>query len=336
MPKMPGAAKLSKAQVKAAISTAKDAVSLESLRAQLSQRSPLWTSRRELRKRLPPLFSANRLDFPRIETALKKHQNEVRGRLDKRKSAMGKAFATLARGHKRAVENRRKALAHIAGLPHIVTPIVIDPPFSIYTIPSGMEKESDIIPHVSYAKIKHVDGKDTSEDKVVSTRFLFAWQNDSGYVAVINANADIVYRGIIQAMSDPGFILGGSASLYLYARLSVHIGGQTLYGIDQLIDKVDTDTRGALLGGTVGGDIDQRYVYDTTNLSYPEFIVEENELVVFAVVFWAKYSIDDGSVMLDFASSQDYFVACNQLIVGLLSRPGMVTGSPGADEGVFA
>jgi hypothetical protein len=335
MAKSAKVSKISKAEIQTAISRIKDADRLDALRAQASQRSRISSMRRDFGRRLQPLFGAGGIDIARIDQMLKEHQGEMRRLFDEQKNEAANLWSDANKEYQHTIDNRRETLKHVTGIAHLVTPIVIDPPFSIYTIPSGMETESDIMPAVSYAKIKHGDGSNTSNDKIVSTRFLFAWQNETQYSAVINANADLIYRGIIQAMSHPGLVLGGSASLSLRAKLNVYIRGTVYQGFEKLIAEVKTGTRGAIWGGTVGGDIDQKYVYDTTNLSYPEFIVREGELVIFAVILSAQYAVDDGYVMLDFASSQDYFVMCNHLVVGLLSRQGMVTG-PGSNGGAFA
>jgi hypothetical protein len=313
-------------QVSALIAQIQDRARPDMIQAQLAQKSRVLAVRRKFDKRLRLLLEEAPRDLTKIDALLSQQQSEIRQVLEKERASADRLLSKWVKQDRERIKRRLKALNALNGLPQILTPIVIDAPFSIYATPSSMLTESDIAPNVSYAKIRYVADSEAGPNPA-SIKFFFVWPNESSYAAVINANADLIVRGICQAQSSPGFLLGGSASLSLRASLSVYISGKSSYWpAANLINSVSADTNGALLGGTVGGDIDQKYVYSTTNLASSELVVQDGELAIFEVAMWADYSIDDGSIFLDFATSQDYFVICNHLVVGLLTQPAMITG----------
>jgi hypothetical protein len=331
MAKRSKVAKLSRSEIEAALSKIKSQDPLDDLRQQISPASHIRPLRRDLKKRLQPLIESRGLNDVKIGEVLQQHQRDVQDALKRQDGKNEKLLAKFSKAYRHTTENRQKALKHAAGVAHLVTPILIDAPLSIYTTPSGMEVDSAIAPHSSYAKLRFTDNKDTVYNKGVSTKFFFAWQNESEYATVINANADVICHGFCEANSSIGFLSGGKAWLTLHATLHVHLAGKRLYGTGGAITSVEAES--SWFFGA--GDIDLNFAVGPTNVSYPELLVREGQLVLFEVLLHAVYYIDNGSVVLDFASAQDYSVMCPHLVVGLLTPPNMVTG-PEMGGGTFA
>ena len=330
MAKAAKARRVSAAEIEAAISRIKARSPLGPLSEHTSRSAALRPLHRSLRKELLPLLRAGGLNNPKIDKALKRHQREAKALLGKQSKTSGKIASKQRQEYRFTLENRQNALDRLAGLPHLATPILIDQPYSIYTIPSGMEVDSNIVPHASYVKIRHADAKDTVLTKSVSTRFFFAWQNEPDYAAVIKADADLVCQGFCEASSSIGFLSGGKASLSLGALMNVYLAGNKISGSGSAITSVSAES--SWFFGA--GDIDLQFVTGTTNVSSPVILVREGQLVIFDVVLYASYDIDNGSILIDFSSHQDSLVMCPHLVVGLLTPPPFMA-SPGPGIGSF-
>jgi hypothetical protein len=314
----------SKSHIESLIADIQQREQLDVAAIELSRRAELSALRRDLDKRVEPVLVDAGINTKTIRDLLVDHQKKVREHWSHQNAAAEKYFAALDEQHRAGRDNRRNALEHISGLPQIVTPIVIPTPFSIYAAPSGMLVDSNAIDHGSWGRIHLTDSHNTAS-KAASLRFYFSWRNESAYAAVITASADLTVRGICQAQAESNLFTGGNASLTVYARLITYMGGGSFWGPPADITSVKADSRGALFFGSP--DFDQKYVYTVPTVAKSEMIIEADQLVIFEVALWAQYSIDAGSILLDF-SGPERFVMCSGLVIGLLSSPTLTAVSP--------
>ena len=286
--------------------------------AVIAERNRIW-ARRHLAKRLQPVFAEAGLDLKKINDIISDHQNEFREYLKSQDALTDKAMAELTQRSREALINKRAALEHLIGKPLTLSPIAIDRPASIYANPSGMLVDDHIESWNSWAKVIWEDDNDIY-GKFVSVRFLFAWENSSEFVSVINVNSDVVVRGQCTLYAFPGYVLGGLATVYLGAWLKVHLGGIAIEGQpgqERRIDAFHADTWGALFGGSP--DAEGRDINSTYNLSCRNILVQPNQLVIFEVALFADYWIDNGLITLHF--NKDPYIKCPVLVVELLSSP---------------
>ena len=75
----------------------------------LSQRSQIAQLRRDLGKRLEPLFAEAGIDVDKINQMLARNQGEVREKLKTQKAKTAKQYAELSDRFAPGLENRRKA-----------------------------------------------------------------------------------------------------------------------------------------------------------------------------------------------------------------------------------
>ena len=103
-------------------------------------------------------------------------------------------------------------------------------------------------------------------------------------------------------------------------KLNVFVGPLTIsfqQGQRASIDTITAEGGGIFDVGAVG----DRDVSATTHLAASNIQVDGNRIVVFEVAFVADYSIDDGSIDIDFASG-DRSVIVPALNIELLTPPG--------------
>jgi len=299
--------------------------------AQVPQRPQLGDLRRDLRRRLQPLFADAGFNTNKINKLLASHEKKVRQLLKKQKAKADKSFSRLKGQHREIINNRRKALEHINGLPLIITPIIIETPFNIVVEPAGALVNDNIAPHNSWATFFRFDNRDTPNpptqdepappQQFVRIRFFFSWQNESDYAAVINATADLMLRGVCKVEEFGGWFSSGLTSLSMRAELTAYKSGTALGLGGQQITYVQAE------GGGLFGDFNSRqsFVNTTSHLSGGPFIVNDHELVIFSVDVVAGWSIDEGQIFVDFSKGPDYGVTCPALVVGLLSPPTITT-----------
>jgi hypothetical protein len=310
--------KISKSQILALVRKIQKRERLSIAQTRVVQRPQLRDLRRDFGKRLQPLFADAGSNMNKIKKAHSAHQKEVRKLIEKQIAEADKNFSRSKSTFRPALDIRGRALEQINGLSLITTPIVLDTPFSIYIIPSGAWRDENITSYGSWVRLQHGDEED-GYYKTASARFFFSWQNESGYAAVINASADVLLRGYVEAFANGGFFTSGYSSVWVGIELRTYIGAINAQLAAANITSVTIDPPGELFGG--GQDYRRDYLDRATTLSTGSFIVEDGQLVIFSVGMTWQYNIDDGHIYLDFDRGFNYGITCPALVVGLLSPP---------------
>jgi len=283
----------------------------------LSIRPPIAGLRHDLEKQLQPLFANVGIDTAKIKQIMTKHETEVRHILEKQKVDTSKEFAAQARIVQQGIENKKKALELLANKAYITTPIPIFTPYTIYSQPAGMVKDSHIEPSLNWAKFKFQDNTDQSST-TVKVSFFFAWQNPSNYEAVINCAADLQCSGTAHVFANGGDIplegLSGTADLTLSARLNVFLGET----------ERDASVPVSYLSAYAHflDDVEERKnILDIFHLAQAFVLVQPTQIVVFEVAFVAVYDIDSGFIDFDFSSDIFARIMCPALQIDLLTAP---------------
>jgi hypothetical protein len=316
----------------AAIRNRKDPAILQS---RLSAGPPAL--RKKLVKQLQPVFAQAGLNAAKINEILAEHQNELRSALEKEKSKSAEAFSALNASLRRGIENQVKALQAIDSKPFIITPITLWTA-QIFADPAGMLVNSGAEPGNNWAKaflFENADtgtGPDGSDSIHASVFFYFFWQNQSDYLAVLNANSGLAVQGTCQAATFPDFLSGGSSSIGLYARLSAYVGGGDIYVENQIGREIAASSWPVVLGGSAASDQLEFVGGFPYPLSISHVWVESGQYVVFEVRLFASYKISGGSISLDF-SEGDNQVMCPFLNIELLTAPTVVGVQSAATEG---
>jgi hypothetical protein len=321
-----GGPRLDTAKARAAIDAIKDRKRPALLQAGVKVRGKL---RKKLGKELRPLFASAGLDLAKLDKALQANQAELKKSLARDRAATAKQFAQAAKLRLAGLANTRAALEHLVGTAYLTTPIPVATPFYIGARPAGFLMDSAIEPWNNWAKPSLQISKDT-DGSSARISFYFAWQNPIDFLAVINCSADLLVNGHVTNGADDGIFTGGSATVKLRAELNVFVGPVEISW--QQTQKADIDTIHAEGSGIFDvGAVGDRDVVASTLLSCDTIEVHGDELVVFEVAFIADYSIDDGSINVDFASG-DRSVVCPALTIELLTPPGPTVTSPFTTE----
>jgi hypothetical protein len=295
---------------------------------QLSKQFEIAALRRDLTKQLQPILANAGFDVNRINELLVKGHNELARLIEKQKADAARQLAASIPSYREGMKNRARALTRIAGNPLTITTIPLETPYSIWVTPLNMLVDSHAEPHNNWATCRLTDNKDTA-GKSASVKFYFAWNNDSGYLAVINCNADVIVRGWAEALADPR-VFGGSSWLPLYVKLKVYLGGGVIdYEGSQTIQiaSLPASAGWGLFGNP--GDIKFQSFNNSYTVSCTNIEVQDQEIVVFEVSLEAiNYWIDGGSISFDFADSgSGNEVLCPTLNVEMLTPPTMTTAA---------
>ncbi len=285
--------------------------------------------RHKLAKELRPLFTGAGLDLDKIDKVLKGSQAELRRSLAQDKAATAKQFAELAKLRLAGLANTRAAIEHLAFNAYLTTPIPVATPYLIGARPAGFLTDSHAEPWNNWGKPALQTDQDTSGN-TARVSFYFAWQNPLAYLAVINCSADLIANGHCSNTAEGGFFSGGSATVKLRAELNVFVGAVEISWQPGQKSDIVTITAD---GGSIfdPGAIGNRDISATAHLSCNSIEVQGDQLVVFEVAFVADYSIDDGSIDLDFASG-DNAVIPPALNIELLTPPGSNPTQPFSAE----
>lgn len=307
---------LDKARAKAAIDAVKDRKHPMLLEPGVKARGKL---RKKLSKELRPLFAGAGLDLRKLDKALKDNHAELKKSLAQDRAATAKEYAQAHKERLAGLANTRAALEQIAGTAHLTTPIPVATPFFIGARPAGFLEDSSIAPFNNVAKPSlHITQNTDGRSAKIS--FYFAWQNPIDFLAVLNCSADVIANGHVKNTAEDGIFTGGSATVKLRTELNIFIGSLTISF--QQGQKANIDTISAEGGGIFDvGAVGDRDVSATTHLTASNIQVEGSRIVVFEVAFVADYSIDDGSIDIDFASG-DRSVVVPALNIELLTPPG--------------
>lgn len=307
---------LDKAQVKAAIDVVKDRKHPMLMDPRVQARGKL---RKKLGKELRPLFAGAGLDLGKLDKALQVNHAELRKSLAADRAANAKQVAQAHKLRLAGLANTRAALEQIAGIPHLTTAIPLATPFFIGARPAGFLEDSSIAPFNNVAKPSLHVTQDT-DGRSAKISFYFSWQNPIDFLAVLNCSADVIVNGHVKNLADDGIFTGGTATVKLRTELNVFVGPLTIsfqQGQRASIDTITAEGGGIFDVGAVG----DRDVSATTHLAASNIQVDGNRIVVFEVAFVADYSIDDGSIDIDFASG-DRSVIVPALNIELLTPPG--------------
>jgi hypothetical protein len=310
-------AAIDETRLRAAVQAIKERKPPDTSQVRLSQHPEIAKLRRNLGKKLEPVFAKAGFDISKVNQLLAHHQTEVRRLLEKEKAKTSKEFAEINRSIRQGIENKRKAIQQIASKPYLVTPIPVLTPFFIYALPAGMLNDSHTEPSNNWARISYTDSVNTNSTAKLS--FYFAWQNPSNYLAVINCNADLVSSGFCLVDANPGFFSGGSASLNLWAELNVYLGETAITwqtGQRSQIASLSADG-GNVFSGI--GPVVSEAISNVSHLSCTEIEVQGDQLVVFEVGLFANISIDDGNIAMSFDTPNE--ILCPALNIELLTAP---------------
>jgi len=287
-----------------------------------SQRSQIAKLRRDLGKRLEPLFVEAGIDVDKINQILAQNQANVREILEKQKAKTANQYAALNERFKSGLENRKKAIEEIAGKPYLTTPVPILSALTINAFPAGILNDSHIEPANNWAKFGFEWDNDSSDDGLNFTlNFYFAWQNPSNENAVINCHADLVCTGIIQVLANPGLIDPSYSSAGVVAELRVFVGETEIYDLPGqwvLFENIHASGGWGPLGDA---NLVTVPVSRAVNLSCNGGIqVPGGEIVVFEVTFNGGGEIDgEGQLTFDFDFDPAGFkILCPGLNIDLL------------------
>jgi hypothetical protein len=208
--------KLSKSEVKAAI--------LKSLARNEPQPTiqPIRFPRRDLGKRLASIFTD---DVSELEKIVSREREEF-ARLEKKlKQYYEKRNSALKKQYKATLENKKRALQAIAGQTIGVQTI------TLYTASDIVDSNSDqkiitdkgLVSWNNWVKFLHTSSGETYGNNV-GVKFIFAWVNRSKDTLVVRANADLIFRGFVEAYAASDFLRGGHALIWLDARLIAYPG----------------------------------------------------------------------------------------------------------------
>jgi len=307
---------LDKAQAKAAIDAIKDRKHPMLMEPGVQARGKL---RKKLGKELRPLFAGAGLDLGKLDKALQVNHAELKKSLAQDRAANAKEYAQAHKLRLAGLANTRAALEQLAGTPHLTTLIPVPTAFFIGARPAGFLEDSSTAPFNNVAKPSlHVT--QNTDGRTAKISFYFSWQNPIDFLAVLNCSADVIANGHVKNLADDGIFTGGSATVKLRTELTVFVGPLTIafqQGQRANIDTITAEGGGIFDVGAVG----DRDVSATTHLSATNIQVEGSRIVFFEVAFVADYSIDDGSIDIDFASG-DRSVVCPALNIELLTPPG--------------
>jgi hypothetical protein len=307
---------LDKARAKAAIDAIKDRKHPMLSEPGVQARGKL---RKKLIKELRPLFAGAGLDLGKLDKALKANHTELKKSFAQDQAANAKQYAQAHKMRLAGLANTRAALEQIAGTAHLTTAIPLATPFFIGARPVGFLEDSSIAPFNNVAKPSlHITQNTDGRSAKIS--FYFAWQNPIDFLAVLNCSADVIVNGHVRNTADDGIFTGGTATVRLRTELNVFVGPVVIsfqQGQKANIDTITAEGGGIFDVGAVG----DRDVSASTHLSASNIQVEGSRTVVFEVAFVADYSIDDGSIDIDFASG-DRSVIVPALNIELLTPPG--------------
>jgi hypothetical protein len=307
---------LDKARAKAAIDAVKDRKHPMLADAHVRARGKL---RMKLCKGLRPLFAGAGLDLGKLDKALKVNHADLKKSLAREQAANAREYAQAQKLRLAGLANTRAALEQLAGTPHLTTNIPVSTPFFIGARPAGFLEDSSIAPFNNVAKPSlHISQNTDGRSAKIS--FYFAWQNPIDFQAVLNCSADMIVNGHVKNLADDGWFTGGTATVKLRAELNVFIGPLVFsfqQGQRAAIDTITAEGGGIFDVGAVG----DRDVTKSAHLSASNIQVEGSRIVVFEVAFVADYSIDDGSIDIDFASG-NRSVIVPALNIELLTPPG--------------
>ena len=315
--------KIDRAKLKAMIDKIKDRKRPELELFQMARQSKQAKLRRKLGKQLRSQFAGATFDAKKIDKVLARNQAELSAVLKKERAADAKKVGPIIKRRQQGVANTRAALEQIKFQPLLTTPIPVTTPFLIYATPVGMLTDTHTEPFNNWAKFFYTSDENTGDSRVV-VNFYFAWQNNSDFLAVINASTNLIANGLIEDTAEPGWFFPGSAWISLWAQLTVFLGSTTInYQGTQLKQMGQVLTEAGFSEIASPGTINSQDIAGTFALSCADIQVQPGQIVVFEVACLAEWWIDEGgsiTVEFDFDPAGQQLM-CPALQVDLLTAP---------------
>jgi hypothetical protein len=196
-----------------------------------------------------------------------------------------------------------------------------------------VDSHADPVLH-SWAKIS-LSRTQVPPDEVYGSQltFFYLWSNPSDYYAVVNANCSLVFTGTCVVDANTGIFDGGKSDVSCTASLwplewwnpsEVYPPpqpGQVWY-----VDGFPINADGS--GFWSVDDSDVNFLTGAArDLHYVLFAVPPGALAIFEVGVRFNWSVDDGSISIDFASKPNYKIA-SLLQLELLTAPSFAGPSP--------
>jgi hypothetical protein len=298
----------------------------------LAMRRDMLALRRSLAKRLAPLI-VDGVDVTKAKPILADYEKKRKRLLESKKSEVEKAMSALADSRSEAMAGQRRALEVLAtpGLPFTPTSFTLSPFLIWATSPSNMlvDSHADPVLH-SWAKISlsrtYVPPDETYGSELT---FFYLWSNPSEYYAIVNANCQVVLTGTCVADANTGILGGGVSWVTCGATLNPlewwnlpqpalppgsfqpeqawYVEGFPIYAEGGGFWSVDDSAVNFLTGAA-------------RDLHFVLFAIPPGALAVFEVRVRFNWSVDDGSIAIDFASKPNYKIA-SLLQLELLTAP---------------
>jgi hypothetical protein len=301
-------------------------------RAELAGRRERLTSQRAIEQALKTSFAKAGVDIERLARLVADEQSEERRRAEKH---MAEAVTHLPAAHEAfrlAVDNRRKSLAHLAGLVPLPASWFVNlDPFIIFEKRFRYIVDSHLEPMNSWVKC-HVtarEGAKNSDDAEFD--YWFLWENESDYAAVVNVTSSLVFTGHCSVSAAQGIISGDTTSLDIRAKLTLWEWWESpqipiSYEGSQNQQVLDLHVQGGHIFQS-GRSKSKDLSFVKFDLSYNDmFFIPARETAVFTVTFDVSYSTDDylnleNDVTADFASDPNFRVICPGVQLEVLTAP---------------
>jgi hypothetical protein len=222
------------------------------------------------------------------------------------------------------LESRRVALGQLAAdQVYASSYVVLEKAFLIWATPSNMLVDSLADAFNNFAKIERRNSSSGRDE----LNFYFLWENPRDEHSVINIECSVGVRGVCTASADSGFLSGGSSSLTIRAELQpLEWWNQPpttpLQQSSQIQDVVTISSSGGIFWGLgrriIGIETPSLIVSSQYDLQHTLFAVPPRGVVVLKVTVSLDYSVDDGSIEVDF-SRDDFSLRCPFVLLGILT-----------------
>ena len=233
-------------------------------------------------------------------------------------------LAQLEEDFHAGLKSKRAALGQLAiDQAYAPTFVVLEKAFLIWATPSNMLQDSVNEAFNNVAKIQRRNSSSGRDE----LNFYFVWDNPRDETSVINIECSVGVRGTCRADADSGFFSGGSSSLTIRAELQLlewwnQPPTTPLPQSSQIQDVVTVSTSGGMFWDAgrkiLGIETPSLIVSSQHDLQHTLFAVPPRGVVVFKVTLSLDYTIDDGSIEVDFFTD-DFSVRCPFLVLGILT-----------------
>ena len=305
--------KLSKSEIKAAI--------LKSLARNEPQPSiqPIRFRRRDLGKRLASVFADTGIDVSELKKIASREREEFARLQKKLKQHYEKRNSALEKQYKATLKNKKLALQALVGptVPIGVQTEIVYTASDIVDLNAAQKIITDkgLVLWNNWVKFLHTGSEETYGNSV-GVKFIFAWVNRSKDTLVVRANADLIFRGYVEAYAASDFFRGGHVLMWVDARLIAYpgAGGPGVWGTSIRILEMNADSS----AGIWGGDSDNQWadLYFPRNVTLNHLLVRPRQIVIFHVDvnFWYQVLNPTSWAHMEFKAS-DRNVTCPALVI---------------------